>query len=184
MEQFILNQPKFIVKSFFYLIGLILIVQFTACGSKKAETPSPTQQVENAPEKNIAVKKTELAFTNKVEFLRDGKSTLSINVALAIKPEERNAGLMGVTKLAPKSGMLFIFEKQEPLSFWMANTPLSLDIIFVDETFKIVRIHSNTEPFTTKQYASGKPARYVVEVNGGFCVENDILEGTEIGFDL
>ena len=160
------------------LIALLIGTSF-ACTSEP--------QKKTSPQKKSLVEKatpTSLTFGNKVEFYKKGKVSKTVDVALAAKPEERNQGLMGVSKLDINKGMLFIFEKNQPLSFWMANTPLSLDIIFVNADYKIVRIHSNTEPFSTKQYDSSKPAKYVIEVNGGYCIENDILEGTEVGFDI
>jgi len=125
-----------------------------------------------------------LDFTTIVEFLKPKNETVQILASLAKTPEDRNAGLMGVENLKKNHGILFVFEQNQPLSFWMANTPLSLDIIFVNADYKIVRIHSNTEPFSTKQYESGVNAKYVIETIGGFCIENDILEGTIVGFDI
>ena len=78
--------------------------------------------------------------------------------------------------------MFFVFEEQEPLNFWMANTPLSLDIIFVNESREIVRIHHSTQPFAERDFSSGAPARYVVETNGGFCISHDIQEGMQVNW--
>jgi uncharacterized membrane protein (UPF0127 family) len=76
--------------------------------------------------------------------------------------------------------MLFIFEDNQPRSFWMANTPLSLDIFFVNENFEIVRIHRNAKPYSRKNLTSDKPAKYVVETNAGFSISHDIQEGMRI----
>lgn len=89
---------------------------------------------------------------------------------------------MNVTNLPSDKGMLFIFEDNQPRSFYMANTPLSLDIIFVNEDKEIVRIHNNTQPYSDKNLTSGKPARYVVETNGGYCLSHDIQEGMRVDF--
>lgn len=93
---------------------------------------------------------------------------------------ERNQGLMDVRNLPASKGMLFIFEKDEARSFWMANTPLPLDIIFVSESGEIVRIHHSTQPFSEKSLASDKPAKYVIETNAGYCVSHDIQEGMKV----
>lgn len=103
---------------------------------------------------------------------------------MADEAKERNEGLMDVNSLPEDKGMLFIFEKQRELSFWMANTPLSLDIIFVNKDMQIVRIHHSTSPFTEKNFKSDKPALYAVETNAGFCIAHDIQEGMSVNFQI
>jgi uncharacterized membrane protein (UPF0127 family) len=125
----------------------------------------------------------EIHYIKPLSFINNQGDTLAtIKVAIADKKKERNEGLMDVHHMAEDRGMLFIFDKQQELSFWMANTPLSLDIIFVNKEKKIVRIHRSTQPFLQKNLPSGKPAIYAVETNGGFCVNHDIQEGMQIAF--
>jgi uncharacterized membrane protein (UPF0127 family) len=80
--------------------------------------------------------------------------------------------------------MIFLFENNRPRSFWMANTPLSLDILFVNSDLEIVRIHRNTTPFSQESIESERPAKYVVEVNAGYTLRHDITEGHRIDFNL
>lgn len=101
---------------------------------------------------------------------------------MADEDSERNQGLMDIRNLPQSKGMLFIFEETQPRSFWMANTPLPLDIIFVNADKEIVRIHHNTQPFSEKNFSSGEPAKYVVETNAGYCVSHDIQEGMKVSF--
>ena len=82
--------------------------------------------------------------------------------------------------LPENQGMLFIFDKEEPQAFWMKNTHVSLDMIFVNKNKKIIRIHKYTEPYTTKSYTSGAPAIYVVEVVAGFSDQYGIEPGWSI----
>ncbi len=113
----------------------------------------------------------------------DGSRTVStVQVAVADDDNSRSEGLMNVHHLPADSGMLFIFEGNEPRSFWMANTPLSLDIIYANSDFEIVRIHRNTQPFSHEQIRSEVPAKYVVEVNAGYAMRHDITEGMKISF--
>jgi len=77
-------------------------------------------------------------------------------------------------------GMLFLFPREEPLSFWMKNTPLPLDIIFIDTAHKIVSISQNTTPFSEQPLPSGSPAQFVLEVNGGFCQRHGIAAGDRV----
>ena len=74
--------------------------------------------------------------------------------------------------------------QEKPQSFWMLNTYISLDIIFVNSDMEIVAIQANAQPHSTKRLPSLKPARYVVEVVAGFCAGHGIREGDKIQFDL
>lgn len=140
-------------------------------------------QTENQKDNNSPRGRT-LDYTREVTFLNsDGETITTIEVAVADDAGERNMGLMDVSNLPADKGMLFIFEKQQPLSFWMANTPLSLDILFVNESMEIVRIHQNTQSFSEKNLTSERPARYVIETNGGFTLSHDIQEGMKVEFE-
>lgn len=107
---------------------------------------------------------------------------MTIEAALADEQNERNQGLMEVTDLPANAGMLFIFEEENQLSFYMANTPLPLDIMYVNSDSTIVRIYRNTTPYDNSQLPSGEPAQYVVETNGGFAATHDIQEGMRVRF--
>ena len=123
----------------------------------------------------------ELNFDTELRFIgQNGAEKASISATLADTEEKRTLGLMDVRQLKSDEGMLFIFEDEQPRSFWMANTPLSLDIIFADTDGNIVRIHTYTEAYATENYVSQKPAKYVVEVNAGFTVSYDVQEGDVI----
>lgn len=111
-----------------------------------------------------------------------GRPITSISVEIADTEEARTQGLMGRTRMGEKQGMLFIFPNDEYRSFWMANTPLPLDIIYVDSERNIVTVRRNTVPFSEESIPSTAPARYVVEVNAGFCNRHGILEGASVSW--
>ncbi|HJY81023.1 MAG TPA: DUF192 domain-containing protein [Candidatus Binatia bacterium] len=94
--------------------------------------------------------------------------------------QKRSFGLMYRRDLPELHGMLFLFPREEPLSFWMKNTPLPLDIIFIDTAHKIVSISQNTTPFSEQPLPSGSPAQFVLEVNGGFCQRHGIAAGDRV----
>ncbi len=122
-----------------------------------------------------------LNLTEQVAFLNDeGNEITTVRVALADTPNKRNLGLMDVYEMPRDAGMLFIFDDEVPRSFWMANTPLSLDIVFVNTDMEIVRIRRNTTPFSEAQILSDYPAKFVVEVHAGFTAANDIQEGMKV----
>jgi len=142
-----------------------------------------TQPQKKSNTKNTEDRSRSLEYVRSVSFLSTSGDTLStVEVAVADEDSERNQGLMDIRNLPQSKGMLFIFEETQPRSFWMANTPLPLDIIFVNADKEIVRIHHNTQPFSEKNFSSGEPAKYVVETNAGYCVSHDIQEGGKISF--
>lgn len=126
-----------------------------------------------------------LEYTATVDFIgNNGEVITTIEAAVADDDQSRSEGLMDVHNLPSGSGMLFLFDDNEQRSFWMANTPLSLDIIFVNEDLEIVRIHRNTPPYSDQSIPSEKPAKYVVEVNAGFTLKHDITEGMSVNYNL
>ena len=102
-------------------------------------------------------------------------------VELADTPEKRSTGLMFRTHLDENTGMLFIFTNEQKRSFWMKNTLLPLDMIFIDSNLKIVDIHT-AFPCTEKciPYTSQEKAMYVLEVNKGFSETNNLQIGNTI----
>ena len=115
--------------------------------------------------------------------IRSGGSSHAFQVEVAREEEERRRGLMFREKLGEREGMLFIFESAGWLTFWMKNTPLSLDILFIDENKKIVNIHAGTKPFQEfPTYESKAPCRYVLEVVTGTCRRLGIRPGDRVEF--
>lgn len=154
------------------LIAVIITAGFLfSCGNKNSKD---TQKPNQGRQLKIA---TEVTFINS-----EGNEISTIRAAVADEQQERNQGLMDVNEMPPDAGMLFIFPKEEELSFYMANTPLPLDIMFVNKDSMIVRIHHNTTPFSSEQLLSEEPAKYVVETNAGYAVSHDIQEGMKIRF--
>lgn len=90
----------------------------------------------------------------------------SYTLEIAATEEERNKGLMFRDSMAADHGMIFAFGDEKPLSFWMKNTRIPLDIIFVAGTGKVVSIQ-RMEPYMMKGTASDGPARYAIELNDG-----------------
>lgn len=125
-----------------------------------------------------------LDYTATVTFLSaDGDTVSTLRAAVADDAATRSSGLMDVYDMPSDRGMLFIFDNEEPRSFWMANTPLALDIIFINSNMEIIRIHQNTRPYSNRNVESELPAQYVVETNAGYTLRHDIIEGMKITFD-
>ena len=80
-------------------------------------------------------------------------------------------------------GMLFIFERMQPLSFWMKNTWIPLDMLFIDEDFVVVGIVENAEPLTTTSRRVDKRSRYVLELAGGAAQKLGLKAGDVARFE-
>lgn len=121
-----------------------------------------------------------------LEFIRSaGKKDSAIkkiDIELALDDAEREQGLMYRKSMDDNKGMLFIFDKEELQSFWMKNTIMPLDIMYVNSKFEIEQIYKNTTPFSENSVPSDKPVLYVLEVAGGFSDRHNIKEGDKIVF--
>ena len=104
----------------------------------------------------------------------DGTVRAKIDIEIADTPVRRTTGLMYRSSLKESQGMLFVFPRSDYQSFWMKNTALPLDILFVNEDMKIVTIYRNTTPLSEESYPSTAVAQYVVEVNAGFTDRHGI----------
>lgn len=146
---------------------------------------------EKPVERKVVVEKkepTEPQFKKQgeIEFLSAKKGTVikKIDVEVADNDMKRSQGLMYRKSMDESQGMYFVFPISELQSFWMKNTPLSLDIMFVNENKEIVKIHRNTTPFSEKSLPSEKKAMYVVEVVAGFSDKYGVKEGDKINFQV
>ena len=101
-------------------------------------------------------------------------------VELADTDAEREKGLMFRKELPEGSGMLFDFHEEQPVGFWMQNTYIPLDMIFIRGDGRILRIAENTEPLSTKIIPSGGPVRAVLEVIGGTARKMGIAPGDRV----
>jgi hypothetical protein len=87
------------------------------------------------------------------------------------------------TSLAEDAGMLFLFDESAEHTFWMANTFVALDMIFVDDDGRIVGLVERAEPGTTTARTVGVPSRYVLEVNGGWAKAHGVRAGDRVRFE-
>jgi len=126
-------------------------------------------------------------------FIKEGTLTINstknakaiiLDIEIADNEEERMRGLMDRLSLPENAGMLFIFPNEEPRSFWMKNTFISLDIIYINSMKKIVSIQKYTQPKSTYSIPSEQPAMFVLEVNAGFTDINGIGPGDKVDFNL
>jgi len=112
--------------------------------------------------------------------IRGPEKSLIIRAEIASTPKARSQGLMNRKSLAPHHGMLFIFPKSEPHSFWMKNTLIPLDMLFVNDNLKIIHIVANAKPMTTTSRGTKQPSRFVLELPGGYCARHEIKVGHQL----
>jgi uncharacterized membrane protein (UPF0127 family) len=110
----------------------------------------------------------------------DGVELASFDVEVAASDDERQKGLMFRRELSPQHGMLFIFPEEGRLSFWMKNTLIPLDIIFISREWKVVGIIKHATPLTEESRSVDTTSQYVLEVLGGVSDRLGIEEGDGI----
>lgn len=108
---------------------------------------------------------------------------LSVKAELAVKPEDRNFGFMERKNIPDGTGMLFIFEYDQILSFWMKNTPTPLSIAFITKDGKIKDIF-DMQPFSLASISSTGYVRYALEVPQGWFRKNGIKTGDVLKIDF
>lgn len=173
------KKTKPITGKWIYLLLLIVLITLGLFYyfNKENKANTTTDNEINDP---LFKKEGELFFISK-----EHEHTIKqIDIEVASNDFERSMGLMYRRSMGDSLGMLFIFDKEEPQSFWMHNTYISLDIIYVNRQFEIVTIYKYTQPLTDRVYPSHKPAMYVVETRAGFCDEYEINEGDRIKYQL
>ena len=119
------------------------------------------------------------------QFKKEGELTFlknqeKLTIEIADNEAETTQGLMYRRTMPDSCGMVFIFADSQPRNFWMKNTYLPLDILFLDESKKIVTIQANRTPFSEEQIPSFENAKYVLEVNAGYCKRKGIEKGDAV----
>ena len=151
-------------------LGLLLpcLVQCKSAGGSEAQAAPPqAARAAVAPEEPV------------VELSPLGGAPVRVKVELAQTPEQRQRGLMFRKHLAPDAGMLFIFERPQHNVFWMHNTYLPLDMIFITEDWSVLGVVENATPQTDSPREVPGISAYVLEVNAGFSRQYGIAAGTK-----
>ena len=175
MESVMVNKKLFL---FLHLLGISVFLLSYICSCEK-EKPSTTSSISaDSLNEIIFHRDGELAFISK----DSRKKIKTIDIEIADTPEESEAGLMFRRTMADTEGLLFVFKKAEARFFWMKNTYIPLDMIFVDKNMKIVKIEKNTIPMSEENIPTHKNTLYTVEVNAGFCDRYGINVGDYIQF--
>lgn len=159
-----------------FSLGLVLISGLVSCTQDeppaRADRPDSAVGSRSIPFRNDG----ELAFVSR----ETGDTLATITIEIADSPAERQVGLMYREEMTWDQGMLFIFDHEALQSFWMKNTDLALDIVFVSSGGRIVTIHENAASRTTAPYQSTGPGIFVVEIRAGFSQRFGVKVGDMI----
>lgn len=146
-----------------FICGIALLL--VSC----VEEPKPTPP-KPAAQKDQSKKPTEFKKEGELYCLSaEGDTLRKLDIEIAAIEEERTRGLMWRRNMPDTQGMLFIFEREEQRSFWMKNTLIGLDILFIKENGEVESISKYTIPKSERSIPSKGPAKYVLEVTEGFC---------------
>lgn len=104
-------------------------------------------------------------------------------VEIAERPDEISRGLMFRRSLASDHGMIFVMPRDHDWSFYMRNTYIPLDMVFIDRHWRVVGIAANTRPLTETHHQPGVPCRYVLELGAHQARKNGIVAGTRLAFE-
>jgi uncharacterized membrane protein (UPF0127 family) len=103
----------------------------------------------------------------------------SFSIEVADDPDERERGLMFRETMDDSHGMLFVFEEQHPVGFWMKNTPMPLDLLFIDQTGVVKGILPG-QPYSEATITPGVPVRFVLELKAGTAAREQIEDGDTV----
>ncbi|MBC6407313.1 MAG: DUF192 domain-containing protein [Rhodobacteraceae bacterium] len=120
------------------------------------------------------------ACRDDVVRLRGDWGQAQFQVELADDAESRATGLMHRLDLAHGAGMLFIYPQAQPVAFWMRNTLIELDMVFIDSRGRVLRVHPRAQPLDETPIPSGGAVRFVLEIRGGLAHSLGIAPGSEM----
>lgn len=140
----------------------------------RARTSAPRSLVDEAPSSAPPVPASPRARVLIEPSGGQRVEPVEVDAEVALTPSERARGLMFRCRLADDAGMLFVFDASDRHTFWMANTPLSLDMIFIGADGRVVGVVEDAEPMSPHSYGVDAPSMYVLEVNAGFAARHGV----------
>lgn len=164
-----MQYPKTLISGFFGMALAFLC--FSGC-KEDQKTPLDT---------------TPIAFSKEgeLEILNSGSDSIrvALDIELALTDYEIQTGLMYRDTMGDTEGMLFVFQDEAPHSFYMKNTLIPLDILFIDKDLRIVNIHRNATPLSESGIPSSGPVQYVLEINAGLSDRWKLEVGDRIRYE-
>ena len=155
----------------------LLFVLLCGCSSREDSAPTTSPPAVTHAAKHDAPKPT-----GKV-YLSTPSGELAVDVEVVATEATIERGLMYRQQLAENAGMLFLMGTERDWSFWMRNTLIPLDMLFIGKDMTVVGIVENAEPLTESLRTVGKPSFYVLEVNGGWSKQHGVTAGAKARFE-
>lgn len=161
------------------LVALAAVVTAVGCDRNKTSSASPPDDLDvSKPRRHRPAPKP----TGKVVFRSGEPDQISVAVEVVYKDADVRRGLMYRRELAENRGMLFLMKRREVQGFWMQNTLIPLDMIFIDDDYSVVGVVRDTVPMDKTTRSVDKPSRYVLEVNAGWAKRHKVDAGTRARF--
>jgi len=158
--------------------ALLVALSLVACRAEPAANVSESVPVQPA---RAEAPRTAPSGLDLVPLeIRSQNATHHFTVEVARSPDQQSQGLMYRNALGSDEGMIFPFQFPRPASFWMRNTLIPLDMIFIRADGTIARIAANTTPLSEESVMSGEPVAAVLEIKGGRSAELGIAEGDNV----
>lgn len=162
----------------YFAIASLISVALIACDSSSGDKKSGASEEHARPLGPQFQKEGTLHFIS-----AEGDTTRTIDIEIADTESERTIGLMHRRSMPDTEGMLFIFDEEEQRSFWMRNTLIGLDILYIRANGEIESIAKYTVPKSERSIPSRGPALYVLEVIEGFCDRYAVKVGDKVTFE-
>jgi uncharacterized protein len=160
---------------------LIAIVGGCSSGARHDDGPVPPQASPAASAADAPPVSPTTAMPK--VHLSTQQGDIAVAVEVVKTPAAIERGLMFREHLPPDQGMLFLMVEERPWAFWMRNTLIPLDMIFIKKDLTIAGIVANAEPRTETLREVPEPSVYVLEVNGGYCAAHKIAAGAKVRFE-
>ncbi len=155
-----------------------LLVALVACSSGAKHDDAPATPVTPPPAPQAPAPANQPKVT-----LDTPRGPVTVDVEVVSTPAKIEKGLMYREHLGLDSGMLFLMGKEKDWTFWMHNTLIPLDIIFIRKDMTIAGIAANAEPRTDTLRKVGEPSTFVLEVNGGYCASHGVAAQQKVRFE-
>jgi uncharacterized membrane protein (UPF0127 family) len=159
---------------------LVIALALALCACRTAS--STESQPDTSQTHALAAPTPATKTPPRVTLAPPGGESVTVDVEVVDTPESRQRGLMFRKQLAPEAGMLFLFERPEQHTFWMHNTLVPLDMIFITADWSVLGIVENATPLTDAPRGVPGESQYVLEVNAGFSRRHALAAGTSVQY--
>jgi uncharacterized membrane protein (UPF0127 family) len=168
-----------------HALWVTFVIGFVSCRGAEGKPAEPAAKVVKAPSGEVTDEDYALPALPKaritVSDAYGGKHPVDAEVAA--NRDSRTRGLMWRTSLPEGTGMIFLFPIEQPVSFWMKNTLIPLDMIFITASRRVAGCVERAEPQTLSSRSVGRPAQYVLEVPSGWCAKMGVKTGGAVLFE-